>query len=119
MSIFPLVTFSLLVSRTTTIFVENIDETSDCLLRNQNFWSVYQAHFCIIEYLTIHVLESSKQKYEVNEFVENLLQILSTYNYFITIKVRRSALVEQTIQTGETSRPSQILVNRVVFQKFG
>ncbi|KAJ3647493.1 hypothetical protein Zmor_019368 [Zophobas morio] len=95
MSIFSLVTFSLLVSRTTTIFVENIDKTSDCLLRNQNFWSVYQAHFCIIEYLTIHVLESSKQKYEVNEFVESVLQILSTYNYFITIKVRRSALVEQ------------------------
>ncbi|RZC37862.1 hypothetical protein BDFB_004727 [Asbolus verrucosus] len=63
-----------------------------CALYSDDFWIVYQTHFLLVNFLNFKVLQTEDYRFEVNQFTETVIQILNSYDYFITTTIQENFL---------------------------
>nr|XP_015836758.1 PREDICTED: uncharacterized protein LOC103313533 [Tribolium castaneum] len=64
----------------------------DCLIYDDTFWIVYQTHFLLTDYLTLHILETEDHKFELRQFTQNILKRVNKYGYFLSVRITKSSL---------------------------
>jgi hypothetical protein len=68
-----------------------------CATNNDNFFTTYEKHFSLVNFLTITILQTDKYKQEVNELVEEFLKLLKS-SEFANYGIR----IEEKFFTGST-----------------
>ncbi|RZC35198.1 hypothetical protein BDFB_012556 [Asbolus verrucosus] len=79
--------------------------TETCII-DTDIWTVYSAHFILVNSLTITVLHSADHQNELNEFAESVIQNINTYNHYhtiFTIKIQEK-FVDNIITTKQHDR---------------
>jgi hypothetical protein len=60
------------------------DNLKNCATSNDDFWMVYQTHFFLVNYLTVHVLQTDDHRFELNQFAKAVMRVLNSCDYFTT-----------------------------------
>ncbi|CAH1364144.1 unnamed protein product [Tenebrio molitor] len=89
----------LVFSQTFQLLKAPIGHSKDdrCVTNNDNFFTTYEKHFSLVNFLTITILQTDKYKQEVNELVEQFLILLKS-SEFANYGIR----IEEKFFTGST-----------------